>query len=408
MTALAPPRRATARTTALCAAALLTTALVAMSLLALPATGASASSRARHSAHHSTQRAAHHRAHHRTSTVWLCRPGSAPDPCTLPLTTTSISSTGSRADETSTTQTSSAYDCFYVYPTVSSEPGDNADLTVQPVERAVARLQASPFSQLCNVWAPMYRQTTAEALAHGVTRIPPHALHVAYTSLLGAWKSFLAHDDHGRPIVFIGHSQGAALLIRLLHSQVDPHASLRARTVIAILAGGNLQVPTGKTVGATFAHLALCTKTGESGCVIAYSSFPAEPPAGSPFGRPGTGVSIQSGEPHKKGQQVACVNPAGLGTGTGKLQPYFLTAVAGTLSPPVTTPWVSFPDRYTATCEHAGNVTWLQVTAAQDTSRPAVSEALGPTWGYHADDVNLALGNLLEDVAAAEGGYSHH
>jgi hypothetical protein len=31
-----------------------------------------------------------------------------------------------------------------------------------------------------------------------------------------------------------------------------------------------------------------------------------------------------------------------------------------------------------------------------------VSATRGPTWGYHADDVNLALGNLVADVAAEE------
>jgi len=28
--------------------------------------------------------------------------------------------------------------------------------------------------------------------------------------------------------------------------------------------------------------------------------------------------------------------------------------------------------------------------------------AIGPTWGLHADDVNLVLGNLVDDVAAEE------
>lgn len=387
---------------AILAAALLPTAVLGTWALALPSPHAGAA------AHRAAHQPAHSAAHRATTTVWLCRPGARKDPCTRPLTTTSIAPTGSRAFETSSPQSASSFDCFYVYPTVSTEPGDNANLTVQPIERGVARLQASPFSQLCDVWAPMYRQTTVQALSKGVTRIPAHALHIAYTSLLSAWKAFLAHDDHGRPIIFIGHSQGAALLIRLIRSQVDPNPSLRSRTVMAILAGGNLQVPTGKTVGATFAHLPLCTKTGEAGCVIAYSSFPAEPPAGSPFGRPGTGVSIQSGETAKRGQQVACVNPAGLGKGTGTLEPSFLTSLLSTLAPTPSTPWVSLPDRYTARCEHTGDTTWLQVTAATGTGRPTVTEIDGPAWGYHADDVNLAIGNLLEDVAAAEGAYSHH
>jgi hypothetical protein len=38
--------------------------------------------------------------------------------------------------------------------------------------------------------------------------------------------------------------------------------------------------------------------------------------------------------------------------------------------------------------------------------RPIVTERLGPDWGYHPDDINLALGNLIADVAAAESAYT--
>jgi hypothetical protein len=37
-----------------------------------------------------------------------------------------------------------------------------------------------------------------------------------------------------------------------------------------------------------------------------------------------------------------------------------------------------------------------------------VTPTLGPTWGLHLDDVNLALGNLVNDVSAEETAYSGH
>ncbi|HTN79059.1 MAG TPA: DUF3089 domain-containing protein, partial [Acidimicrobiales bacterium] len=55
-------------------------------------------------------------------------------------------------------------DCFYVYPTVSTQAGPNADLTIEPAEKTVAEAQASRFSSVCNVWAPMYRQVTLSSL----------------------------------------------------------------------------------------------------------------------------------------------------------------------------------------------------------------------------------------------------
>ncbi|MBS1849207.1 MAG: DUF3089 domain-containing protein [Actinobacteria bacterium] len=284
---------------------------------------------------------------------------------------------------------------------MSTESGDNSDLKIQPAERAVARAQASRFSPLCRVWAPVYRQRTLRSLARhpGDTSA---ADTVAYESLLAAWKDYLAHDNDGHRIVFIGHSQGAAMLIRLLRNQVDPDPALRRRTVTAILAGGNVTVPTGRTVGATFRHLPLCTATGATGCVIAFSSFPAEPPVNAVFGRPGRGVSAQSDQTATTGVQVACVNPAALGGGSADLDPYFPTAQSPPPPPPVGTTWVNYPALYSATCHSADGARWLQVDTLTTGGRPVVGQALGPTWGYHLDDINLTLGNLVADVKAAE------
>ena len=170
----------------------------------------------------------------------------------------------------------------------------NADLTVQPAEKAAAIVQASRFSQRCTVWAPMYRQVTVAGLK-GLTTIRT-GMATAYASLLAAWKDYLAHDNHGRPIIFIGHSQGAAMLIRLLQTQIDPSPRLRRRMVSAILLGGNVQVPTGRSVGGTFRNIPTCGSASQTGCVIAYSTFGSTPPANSLFGRAGRGVSLQSGQ----------------------------------------------------------------------------------------------------------------
>ncbi len=183
-----------------------------------------------------------------------------------------------------------------MYPTVTASGAtSNTGTAVTPALEGAAVAQASRFSQVCNVWAPTYRQRTSASLAQGLGN-DPAADQVSYESLLAGWKDYLAHDNDGRPIVFIGHSQGAANLIRLLRSQVDDDPALRDRMVSAIILGGNVQVPMGKTVGGTFAHIPACTRTSQTGCVIAYSSFSSAPPADSLFGRPGQGVSLQSGQ----------------------------------------------------------------------------------------------------------------
>ena len=124
----------------------------------------------------------------------------------------------------------------------------------------------------------MYRQRTAASLVKGSVPIP-NADAVAYDSVLSAWKDYLAHDNDGRPIIFIGHSQGSAMLIRLLSSQVDPNAQLRARTVVAILAGGNVTVPVGRPSAPRSNTCPCAPPSTQTGCVIAYSSFPSQPPA---------------------------------------------------------------------------------------------------------------------------------
>jgi hypothetical protein len=341
-----------------------------------------------------------------SSTVWLCRPGQAADPCATSPASTTVSANGSATVAPTSPTTASKFDCFYVYPTVSQQPGANANLTVQKVEIAAAVSQASRFSQVCQVWAPMYRQRTAASLAKGLGGDPSADL-VAYNSLLSGWKDYLAHDNDGRPIIFLGHSQGAAMLIRLLRSQIDPNARLRKRLVSAIILGGNVQVPNGRTVGGSFRHIPTCASPRATGCVIAYSTFGSRPPTTSNFGRPGQGVSLQSGQTASRGQQVACVNPVTFSSAPGPLLPYFLSVVTPVPGVKVQTPWVSFPGLYTARCQSQGGATWLQVTptAVPGDPRPTVTAPLGPDWGYHLDDVNLALGNLVPDVAREEAAY---
>jgi hypothetical protein len=54
-----------------------------------------------------------------------------------------------------------------------------------------------------------------------------------------------------------------------------------------------------------------------------------------------------------------------------------------------------------------GGAGWLlvrRILPVTSDFRPSVSNA-GPMWGYHVDDMNLALGNLLLDVAYEEDSY---
>jgi Protein of unknown function (DUF3089) len=345
-------------------------------------------------------------------TAWLCRPGAAGDPCTSALTTTVVARNGSTRVERAAPAARPRVDCFYVYPTISGQQTVNANLAVDFRLQEVAIAQASRFSQVCRVFAPVYRQITLRALDHPSSITLPHA-RVAYDSVVSSFHDYLAHYNHGRGIVFIGHSQGAAILIRLLQQEVDGAPALRRRLVSALLLGGNVTVAKDSSVGGDFAHIPACRSDRQTGCVVAYSSFTSKPPKNSQFGRTSSdaGVSLLAPPKSPTGLAIMCVNPASLGDGSGVLDPYLPSLVLGFLpsrsAPAVTTPWVAFPGEYVARCESSGNASWLQITPAWAgrSVGPSLTRLRDPTLGLHILDVNIALGNLVRLVRHEAAAY---
>jgi Protein of unknown function (DUF3089) len=350
--------------------------------------------------------------------LWLCQPGQAPDPCAYGLAATAVTAGGTTRPATwPHSAVASKFDCFYVYPTRSLAQTGNTGLAVGQGLTYAAIEQAAPLSRVCDVWVPLYRSQTFPSVLKGLAgdeKVMRSTFTIAYDSVLPAWQWFLAHTG-SKPIILVGDSQGSAVLIHLISAQLDHEPSVLRRLLVAILVGGNLQVPSGKAVGSTFTKVPLCTSATQTGCAIAFSTYPSQPPADSVFGRPGQGTSLQSGQTAKAGQQVACVNPAALADGTGDLDPYLLTLTQPGLKEPVSTPWVTYPELYSATCEQGGGATWLQVTSLAGIShaRPVVNEDIvghfdggtGPAWGYHGYEYALALGNLLHDVAGEEAAW---
>src|SRR4051794_36922237 len=122
-------------------------------------------------------------------TVWLCRPGRAPNPCISDLSTTVVAPDGTRTVQREHAARRTAADCFYAYPTVSGEQQANADLRIQAAQRQVALVQAARFSEVCDVWAPMYRQRTLGDLFNLADGAPDSAANrAAFRSLRSGWQ----------------------------------------------------------------------------------------------------------------------------------------------------------------------------------------------------------------------------
>jgi hypothetical protein len=262
------------------------------------------------------------------------------------------------------------------------------------------------------VYAPVYRQLTVTAINSG-TGDAPEVRALAYGDVLSAWQDYLANYNDGRGVVFIGHSQGTFMLVNLIATEIDPDPDLRRLLVSALLIGGNVLVAAEQDAGGDFENISACRSADQTGCVVGYSSFDREPPADSFFGRVDSGP--RANEQAEGDLEVLCVNPASLSGGTGPLQAYFGTAkFPGPIGlvlpapPSVPTPWVATPGLYTAQCVSSGGANWLQIdtTDIAGDQRQVVFETLGPTFGLHLFDVNLALGNLVDLVRQQAAVYS--
>lgn len=346
---------------------------------------------------------------------WLCRPGRQ-DACAVDLTTTIVPANGKLTVEKWSPKPDAPIDCFYVYPTVSNDATGNSDMIPGAEETGVIRAQFARFGSVCRVYAPLYRQVTLTALRALIAGKPMAADRVlGYKDVVDAWNYYLEHDNKGRGVVLIGHSQGSGVLTQLIRNEIDGKP-VQSRVVSALLLGTSLPVPKGKDVGGAFQHMPLCHAAGQTGCVIAYASFRSTvpPPANSRFGKVGGENMV-----------AACVNPAALGGGSGELHSY-LSAAGSSLgssaeprpwvkpAQPINTPFVSVPGLLTAACVSNDKGSYLEITVHGNPADPRTDDIAGdvqvngqvlPDWGLHLIDVHLAMGNLIDIVREQSKAY---
>ncbi len=346
---------------------------------------------------------------------WLCRPGRA-DACAVDLTTTVVAANGKLTEEKWKANPNAPIDCFYVYPTVSTDPTPNSDMNAGPEELNVIKHQFARFGSQCRVFAPLYRQVTLTALRSNLSGKPMAADRaLGYNDVVEAWKYYLEHDNQGRGVVLIGHSQGSGVLTQLIRNEIDGKPA-QERLISALLLGTNLAVPKGKDVGGAFKHIPLCRAANQTGCAIAYAAFRANspPPANSLFGR-------AQGE----GMAAACTNPAALSGGSGELRAYLGARRSSgssaaepppwvTPAQPIKTTFVSVPGLLTAECVANEKTSYLAVTVRGNPADPRADDIAGDVvvngqaqanWGLHLIDVNLAMGNLVDIVGQQAKAY---
>lgn len=344
---------------------------------------------------------------------WLCKPGRQ-DVCAATVARTTIDVQGNVVREENRPDPAAPVDCFYVYPTISTDPNGNSSLVAGPGERRAVDSQFSMFSSVCRPFAPMYRQVTLAGLLAAVSGKPTTADPVmAYNDVVAAWKYYLEFENKGRGVVLIGHSQGTRMLMQLIQREIEGTPA-QARIVSAFLPGLNIEVAQGSDRGGSFKTMPLCASKVDLACIVAFTSFRANspPPENARFGRS-----------RAPGKDIACVDPVAMsGVPTSSYIPTKTNLLGAEtaqkdwidMRSSVATPYVNLPGLFSTRCVRDGAASYLAVTLtpATDGKQPkdfpgdiVVDGRVWTDWGLHLMDINLVAGNLMEIIRSQSVAY---
>lgn len=332
-------------------------------------------------------------------TMWLSGPSAADDfILSVNLDTTVVNADLSTEVLHIVRPTHTDFDIFYIYPTVNldSAPGndDLSDLTNTKgfVTESIAR-----FSTIGRVITPLYHSATAGCFFSQDKSVLNACLEFAYQDIEKAFIYYLANHWGGEKLAIMGFSQGAVLARMLLQRVMVNYPALMDRVVVVIPMSGDLNVN-------SFSSIPPCEQDEQTGCYITYHSFlaGAEPQAGTVIG-------------DWSGVQAACTDVAGTAGKTGLLSnSYFsLPAVPGSLPSDalagipisIDTPFITFPEFYTAECVNTNGASYLRVEQANpgtdqrwqpiDYNHTFTQSAPPFGLGLHMFDWSLAMGDLL-------------
>lgn len=173
------------------------------------------------------------------------------------------------------------------------------------LERIVRPNYVTPYGESGRLFAPLYRQ--ASLYSYMTTREDARlAQDFAYRDVTRAFETFLTHSPPERPIVLVGHNQGAAHLIRLLQDYFAEDAALTKRLAVAYVI--DYPVPLDLFESA-FGFVSPCVSAQDTNCVAAFGSFmPGEDVIAERFTERLL-VHGPRGYRSVNGRQILCINP---------------------------------------------------------------------------------------------------
>lgn len=315
---------------------------------------------------------------------WACRPGVDDGTCSANLDAVKIDTAGGRTPAPHAIAKDAPIDCFYVYPTASLDSTMFSDLVLDDGEKRSIHGQAARLTSRCRLFVPIYHQFTMAALrwtmAHGGDN-PDFG--IPYRDVLAAWKSYLAHDNRGRGVVLVGHSQGAIILKQLIAEEIDGKPAQKL-LVAAYLAGNpDLNVQ-------SFRAVKPCAAADQTGCVVAWSSYLDTYEGPRFFG------GTRSGAP------PLCVNPAAITGGRGSLETYLSKPSFAAETDP---PYVELAGQLTAQCVADAGGAVLRIHIEPGPAAGLLGVVMQkfspmPAWGEHPLDISLVQGNMVDLIAS--------
>lgn len=347
---------------------------------------------------------------------WVCRPESSL--CKWNLDAAMLGADGVRSISRFSPSVKPAADCFYLYPTVSQDPGLVAAPGVTEAERRAVRQQVALLGDVCRIFAPFHRQFTATSMRPDFAKpdlsVYRTASRLGEADILAAWDHYLDHDNQGRPFVILGHSQGANRAIDLIKARIEG-GPVQHQLLSAILPGAFVTVASGRDTGGTFKIIRPCRDLRQIGCFMAFNAIREET------------TLPDDVKPSFPGRDLVCTNPANLAGGDGTLQAY-LSTTGETILPELTarqgpwtttglaiqTPFVSLEGMLTARCRVDTHSSFLTVGISRLPGDHRRAEFVGdwqidgkplPVMGLHLIDLNLVAGNLRETIRAQTATY---
>lgn len=337
---------------------------------------------------------------------WACRPDVSGDACDRDLTAVEVLPNGTTQLVAHQPAPAPKIDCFYIYPTVDLNvlPGLHQNIQDKSEPEKTTALQAARLSEVCRVFAPLYRQVT---IGTYLTASDDRGLcfDVAYEDVRRAFEHYLQNDNQGRGFVIYGHSQGGQITSRLVRERIETDSALKARLVAALPIGWSLGTDASLSTGGSFKSVPLCKTKQELGCAMGYrtyaagNTFPTEPAQLSEGS-----VSVCTLPPDPAAEQTILSRsyfPSNLDSGG-----MFPASIARQA------PYVLYRRMYKARCVSQGSLKAMEISLAREAgdTRPNPldfsSAILQSSNGTHIFDVQLTEGDLIDVIAAKAAAYA--